>query len=1800
MGKKRATRDAAASTPLIDQSHWLSIVGATQNNLKNLTVHIPLGRFVCVTGVSGSGKSSLINDILYEALLRDLNESESASPGLHERIEGLEHLDKVINIDQSPIGRTPRSNPATYIKVFDEIRDLFTRLPDAKVRGYKPGRFSFNVSTGKAGGGRCESCEGYGSNKMEMEFLADVWVTCPICNGKRFNHETLQILYKGKNISEVLDMDIQQALEHFENVPTVANMLRTLHDVGLDYLKLGQSSTTLSGGEAQRIKLARELVKRSTGRTMYLLDEPTTGLHFEDISKLLAVLHGFVDAGNSVVVIEHNTDVIKTADWVIDLGPEGGAGGGRIVVEGTPEEVAACEESFTGAALRHALNGKTNEKPKSRKVKKSKEVGSNPNGKQATTIEIVGARQNNLKGIDVSIPRGQMTVCCGPSGSGKSSFAVDTVYVEGQRRYVESLSAYARQFLGRFQPAKVDHIHGLSPAICIEQRSTSRSPRSTVGTVTEIYDYMRVLWARIGQPHCPKCHVPVGAQSADDIVEKLLSLGDGARLLLLAPIEPVGQEKYGHLLKREQANGYVRARVDGVVCSLDGMVEIDEKRRHKVELVVDRVVINRKQRARLTDSVEQALRVGQGVMLVQRVDDDGQVNQQDDSVSPGLTLAKRDEQKSRGPKRAARAGDMRFSQHHACERCGESYEELTPHHFSFNSRLGWCESCEGLGVQKGASPSTIVQHPTKSILDGAVAGWGKLESGSHLHSMILALADHIGFDAQRPWLQLTEQHRQRFLQGCGDDWIETSKRPNVQTSKRGRQSDISGRLRFKWRGFYPAIHRATQLSLQYRSRLDSMVVDVPCGRCFGSRLRRDAAAVRVGGTTIHEICSQPMGGALEWFESIKLSAREKKVAGELLHEIRSRLRFLVEVGLHYISLHRSAATLSGGESQRIQLASQIGTGLTGVLYVLDEPTIGLHPRDNRRLIGALKKLRDLGNTLLLVEHDREVIDASNHVLDFGPGAGSFGGEVTAAASPAKIRSSKTSLTGDYLSSKKSIAVPTNRRVVPQPPSIDLEQIDNESKIENAPAESNGRAKSKGKNKKVQLSPSLFDQLSSKNADVNWLTVHGARENNLKEVSVSFPLGRFTCVTGVSGSGKSTLVTSILCDALLARIHRASTTPGAHERITGVEHIDKVINVDQSPIGFTPTSNPATYTGVFDVLRELFAKLPLSKMRGYTANRFSFNRAGGRCEACLGMGSRCIEMHFLPDVWVECENCKGKRYTAETLEVQYKDKSIADVLEMRVTEAIQLLENVPKLKRLLQTLDDVGLGYVQLGQSATTLSGGEAQRVKLATELGRPSTGKTLYILDEPTTGLHFDDLKKLMAVLHRLVDLGNTCICIEHNLDVIKTADWVIDLGPEGGEAGGNIVVEGTPETVAKTEGSFTGVSLLPVLEAGPHEAREVFDPHKKKESPGAGKRRGKGEADDNTAIESPSAIDSSPRETSDRTTSVSKRKKRSDGLSVDDAGTQMPWDKDGRAWHTVNALDSTGQPVNWDVKVLEWLVDTIETLGPFEPANWNFRTKVEILTDASPAWFCHILTGGKELLEVSIRTAEGTFREREVQTLLGIKTLDERTDLPIYGQYARVKLRPVSNGWQEVRLMLRDFKDVEKAAFKKFLTTAAKAYFSKLEIDSKSKGSGLPWVANGERWHLSQEAINKKYAIEWKPATLMTLIGRFKSIEPTLEIGWDGKVMVRLYRPEAKTQHIVRIVTNMPQGLRVEIRSPSAAITPTMIERLGADTQIKRGPDYDWVAFWIRSIDDNDSRQLRDVWMRCRENEPSETARSA
>jgi len=1478
----------------------LRIVGASHNNLKNITVDIPLGCFVCVTGVSGSGKSSLVNDVLLCALqerLRsrangrplpgdDADESEEAedgpipaSVGNHERLEGVEHIDKVIAIDQSPIGRTPRSNPATYIKLWDEIRLLYAQMPEAKVRGYKPGRFSFNKP-----GGRCDACEGNGARRLDMDFLTDVWVTCPVCEGRRFNRETLQVRYRGKSIHDVLEMEVAEALEHFENIPKIRAMLQTLHDVGLDYLKLGQPSPTLSGGEAQRIKLARELIRRSTGRTLYILDEPTTGLHFEDVRKLLEVLHNFVAAGNTVLVIEHHLDVIKTADWIIDLGPEGGEEGGQIVAVGTPEEVARCPHSYTGQALaqlfgaRPQLAAFTQSRPRRKRDTNGKPSGSDrpsstplseelsPPDKRLTHIDIRGACQHNLKNISTRIPREQMTVFCGPSGSGKSSLALDTIYAEGQRRYVESLSSYARQFLGPVQKPKVEQITGLSPAICIEQKTSSRSPRSTVGTITEIYDYLRVLYARLGTRHCPNCGQAIGTQTADEIVDKVQSLPPGTKIYVLAPLERKGQEKYTVLWEEARRSGYTRVRVDGVTYTLDEVPTLDHRRKHEVEVVVDRLVIRPALQSRLSEAVEQALALGRGVLRVALVD-------------------------SERPEPQWRV--LPFSQHLACEHCHLSFEPLQPHHYSFNSPLGWCPSCEGLGIQRGVAAEQLGILSHRTLRQGAIPAWPSCRNPQDPWTPFAeALARYGGFDLDTPWQELTPEQQQLILYGSGNEWIPLSAvssasnetgRPHSRRKKTTPQNAPTLLQHFQYKGIIPALDEAARLVWHYRQQLQPLLREVPCLACRGSRLRADAAATRFAGLTLGELCHKTIAEAEQFFAHLSLSPEQEHIAGEVLREIRQRLRFLVEVGLEYLTLARPGPTLSGGEAQRIRLAAQVGSGLTGVLYVLDEPTIGLHPRDNHRLLQALQRLRDLGNTLIVVEHDREMIRSADYVLDFGPGAGREGGQIVAAATPQQLLHLEHSLTARYLS---------GRQVIPQ--------------------------------REQRRSPGS-----------QWLRLQGIHRHNLKNLDVAIPLGLFVAITGVSGSGKSTLVHDVLHPAVSLRLAGYRTLPSDAPctSIDGVQHLDKIICVDQDSLGKSPTSMPATYTGVFDHIRALFARLPEAKVRGYTAGRFSLHIPGGRCDACEGLGQKRIEMHFLPDVWIPCEVCQGKRYNPETLAVTYRGKSIADVLDMPIREALHLFSDHPKIERILRVLDDVGLGYLALGQPAHTLSGGEAQRVKLAAELARPTRGKTLYILDEPTTGLHFEDIRRLLDVLHRLVDAGHTVLVVEHNLDVIQTADWIIDLGPEAGEGGGKVVASGPPEEIVRLfhagRPTHTGRFLAERLgtSASPSSPRSRPDkaetpsrslaPAAAFSSPRPSRSR---------AGETPPAASIRLADSQDAVAAVASGP-HSGSSALSSIERQMPWVRNWEAWHTGPKGFPPGQTRRWPIALLKTLLEHVRQL---------------------------------------------------------------------------------------------------------------------------------------------------------------------------------------------------------------------------------------------------------------------------------
>jgi excinuclease ABC subunit A len=964
----------------------------------------------------------------------------------------------------------------------------------------------------------------------------------------------------------------------------------------------------------------------------------------------------------------------------------------------------------------------------------------------AASAEIVisGARAHNLKGIDLTLPREALIVVTGLSGSGKSSLAFDTIYAEGQRRYVESLSAYARQFLGQMEKPDVDSIEGLSPAISIDQKTTSRNPRSTVGTVTEIYDYLRLLWARIGVPHCYSCGEPIAGQSQEQITDRVLTLAEGTRFMVLAPVVRERKGEYGRMLEEMRSQGYARAVVDGELRRLDEQIELDKKYKHDISIVVDRLVMKEGVRKRLAESLEAASQLAQGIIEIEILDGeaagDGKA-----AEGPGAQVLK-------GPSAGKRGEVLVFSEKFACLNCGTSMPELEPRIFSFNSPHGACQRCHGLGFQRVIDPELIVPDPTLSISEGALEPWTKAASMYH-RRLLEAVAEANGIDVAVPWHDLPDRDRDLLLEGTGDQRHTVSYR-----NRFGRQRKYT--VRFD--GMLHSLERRYENtdSDNTRERIEGLMALRPCPACQGARLRPESLAVSVGGLNIYEYTRLSARAALEWIEALELTDTERAIARLVVREIAERLRFLDSVGIGYLSLERASATLSGGEAQRIRLATQIGSSLVGVLYILDEPSIGLHQRDNAKLIGTLERLRDLGNTVIVVEHDEGTIRAADHVVDLGPGAGEHGGELVAEGTPAEVEAQPGSLTGQFLSGEREIPVPEDRR--------------------------SGRGE---------------------------LIVRGARQHNLKDIDVDFPLGVFCCVTGVSGSGKSTLVNEILHRAVANRLHRARMRPGAHERIEGITEIDKVISIDQSPIGRTPRSNPATYTGVFDHIRALYAGTREARARGYKPGRFSFNVKGGRCEVCRGDGQIKIEMHFLPDVYVPCEQCHGRRYNRETLEVRFKGKSIADVLEMSVGEANEFFQAIPKIGRRLQTLHDVGLDYLRLGQPATELSGGEAQRVKLATELSKVATGDTLYILDEPTTGLHFADVERLLEVLGRLVEAGNTVVVIEHNLDVIKSADWIVDLGPEGGEAGGEVIATGTPEQVAGIATSYTGQFLRELVE---------------------------------------------------------------------------------------------------------------------------------------------------------------------------------------------------------------------------------------------------------------------------------------------------------------------------------------------------------------------------------------------------
>jgi excinuclease ABC subunit A len=1197
----------------------IKILGAREHNLKNIDVEIPLNRLVCVTGVSGSGKSTLIQDVLCNALSK-LKHKPDEPAGRHRAIVGHERIEDVVMVDQSPIGRTTRSNPASYVGAFDAIRKLFAAAPLAKERSYTAGTFSFN-----SGEGRCPTCGGNGFEHVEMQFLSDVYIRCPDCDGKRYRSEVLEIKIDGKSIADVLDMTVNEACEFFAGKSEVLRGLEPLRAVGLGYMKLGQPVPTLSGGEAQRLKLAGHLTQTTNKRTLFLFDEPTTGLHFDDIATLLQAFQQLLEREHSIVVIEHNLDIIRSADWIIDLGPEGGDAGGEVVCVGTCDDVARCERSYTGKALRGAVS-----------VRK---VAESPAGSYAPgpnhSIRIHNAREHNLQNIDVRIPRDKFTVVTGISGSGKSTLAFDILFAEGQRRYLESLNAYARQFVQPASRPDVDAIFGIPPTVAIEQRTSRGGRKSTVATVTEVYHFLRLLFVKLGTQYCPDCNIPIQPQTREAILAKLMKDYRDQRVELLAPLIVARKGYYTDLAQWAARKGFSHLRVDGELLPTGKWPRLDRFKEHNIELPVGSCEATPKREKQLLELLDVALEFGKGAVLVK---------------------------------------DKIFSTRRACPKCSRSFEELDPRLFSFNSKHGWCPRCYGTGL--------------------LFYGFNEEHTGEEV------------------WW---------------NEWFEGQERP--------------------------------------------------CPACHGQRLRPEALSVKFQGRNIATMTQWSVTRAERHFRDAKLRGREADIARDIVAELQSRLRFLEQVGLAYLSLDRAAPTLSGGEAQRIRLASQLGSNLRGVCYILDEPTIGLHPRDNLMLLDTLHELEAKGNTVVVVEHDEDTIRRAEHIIDLGPGAGSNGGRLVAEGTIKDIVRSQESVTGQLL--REPLQHPLNK--------------------------------------------------TSRTGATKAVEVIGANLHNLKNVRVKIPLGRLVCVSGVSGSGKSTLVRQVLHDNLKSLVGKDRRT--AHgdralplrgcEEIRGAEHVARVLEVDQTPIGRTPRSCPATYVGFWDDIRQLFAATPEAKMRGYDPPRFSFNVASGRCPECEGQGRKKIEMSFLPDVSVTCDACRGKRFTPETLDVRYKEKSIGDVLAMSVDEAVEYFAAHRHIHHGLKLLQEVGLGYLSLGQQSPTLSGGEAQRIKLVTELAKAKGQETdarsqksgvLYVLDEPTIGLHMADVEKLIRVLHRLVDAGNTVVIIEHNLDIIAEADWLIDLGPEGGDAGGRIVAQGTPQQVTHAK-SHTAMFLKRFLQ---------------------------------------------------------------------------------------------------------------------------------------------------------------------------------------------------------------------------------------------------------------------------------------------------------------------------------------------------------------------------------------------------
>jgi excinuclease ABC subunit A len=1380
--------------PVTDSTPRLILEGARDHNLKNLTVDFPLQRLVCVTGVSGSGKSTLMQDILAPALLRQFGKA-TETPGLHDRLMGADHLTDVVFVDQSPIGKTARSNPASYVGAWDAVRELFAQAPLARQRSYTSSKFSFNN-----GDGRCPTCGGSGFEHVEMQFLSDVYLRCPDCDGKRYRPEVLEVTIertpvgvfdemgsdpnfakstlqgaqgqsnlgsdpvssprlksRSLNVADVLDLTVSEAVQLFAQDREVVRALQPIIDVGLEYVKLGQPVPTLSGGEAQRLKLAGFLADASKTRsaskqalalrnpskgTLFLFDEPTTGLHFDDIAKLMRALRKLIDAGHSLIIIEHNLDVIRSADWIIDLGPEGGEAGGLLVAEGTPEQVREHRTSHTALALREyeaVMNKVHNVEEPRAKTWKTRPTFSND-------IQIVNAKENNLRNLSVNIPRGKFNVVTGVSGSGKSTLAFDILFNEGQRRYLESLNAYARSIVQPAGRPEVDAVYGIPPTVAIEQRLSRGGRKSTVGTTTEVWHFLRLLYVKLGIQHCIKDDAAVMPQSPESIAAQLLKNYRGKHIGLLAPLVIARKGVYTELADWARPRGYTHLRVDGEFLPTTGFPRIDRFKEHTVELPIASLHIDPKNEAALRLALTVALQHGKGQVHVLASLDGLQ----------GAMLA--------GTSAKAIGKLEVFSTKRACPVCSTSYPELDPRLFSYNSKHGWCPDCVGTGVK------------------------------------------------------LTKEQRKVFDDSVRDD------------QSKGREQTFAE----------PEVED---------------VLDTACPGCAGTRLNRQARAVKFAGVGISDIARLSVTDVRAWVEKLALIGREAGIARDLIPEIKSRLEFLEAVGLGYLTLDRGAPTLSGGEAQRIRLAAQLGSNLQGVCYVLDEPTIGLHPRDNAILLNALGKLSERGNTLVVVEHDEDTIRRADNIIDIGPGAGKRGGRLVAQGSAAQLAAVPESLTGRYLANPLIHPLHARRETETEvvaewgsDPNSAKQPLQGAQSPSDLGSDSHSVAQSKpiskqkaAKLKAAALKANAASASIAHNAaplaaskHTSWLNVTKADLHNLKDVTIDVPLYRLVAVTGVSGSGKSTLARDVLLTNVHAAVMQRSTKAGRDlddagkhpawvgcESIGGYRAVDRVLEVDQTPIGKTPRSCPATYIGFWDTIRKLFADTLEARARGYQAGRFSFNTGEGRCPTCEGAGVRTIGMSFLPDVKVLCETCHGARFNPETLAVTWRGKSIGDVLQMEVDEAVEFFKSMPSIGHPLQLLKDVGLGYLTLGQPSPTLSGGEAQRIKLVTELSKvrdditrrgQKAPHTLYVLDEPTVGLHMADVEKLIHVLHRLVNGGHSVVVIEHDLDVIAEADWVIDLGPDGGNAGGHVVAAAPPETVVKL-GTHTGNALRKVLE---------------------------------------------------------------------------------------------------------------------------------------------------------------------------------------------------------------------------------------------------------------------------------------------------------------------------------------------------------------------------------------------------